>query len=80
MKPILEEAAKTLGEAVDVRTVNVEDEPELAGAFGIRGVPTVVVLRDGRPVDAWMGVLPAEQIVRRLEEKLGLPVRVGGAG
>lgn len=72
MHPILDEVAEALGDAIQVRTVNVDEEQDLAGAFGVRSIPALVVMKDGQPVDAWLGVLPAAQIVARVQQKAGL--------
>jgi thioredoxin len=52
--------------------VNVDEEPLLAAQFGIRSIPTLVVLRDGEPVAAESGVIGATQLVEALD-------RVGSA-
>lgn len=72
MHPILDEVAAAFGDAVHVRTVNVDEEQDLAGAFGVRSIPTLVVMKDGQPIDAWLGVLPAPQIIARVQEKAGV--------
>lgn len=47
--------------------VDVDAEPSLAGAFGIRSIPTLVVLHDGKPVAAQSGVIGAQQLVDALD-------------
>jgi thioredoxin 2 len=47
--------------------VNVDEEPVLAARFGIRSIPTLVVLRDGEPVAAESGVIGATQLVEALD-------------
>lgn len=79
MHPILDEVAVKVGESVSIRTVNVDEEPELAGAFGVRSIPTLVIMNGGQAVDAWLGVLPAEQILARLQEKAGFAPNVAPA-
>jgi thioredoxin 1 len=70
MKPILAEAATKLGDDVDVRTVNVDEEGALADAFGIRGIPTIALMNGNKVLDAWSGVQSAEEVVRRVQDKL----------
>jgi thioredoxin len=66
MNPILEEAAKSLAGKVRIAKVNVDDEPGIANAFGIRGIPTMVLIRGAKVVDAFQGVVPAEDLVKRV--------------
>jgi thioredoxin len=58
--------------------VNVDEEPVLAARFGIRSIPTLVVLRDGEPIAAESGVIGATQVVEALD-RLGTatPVAAG---
>jgi thioredoxin 2 len=53
--------------------VDVDAEPTLAGRYGIRSIPTLTVLRDGEPVAAQAGVIPADQLVEALDRIADLP-------
>lgn len=70
MNPILEEAAKKLVGKARVAKVNVDEEPRIAEAFGIRGIPTMVLIKDAKVVDVFQGVVPADQLVKRVESAL----------
>ena len=48
--PILEEVAAEVGETATIAKVNVDDSPELAAKFGVRSIPTLVLLKDGEIV------------------------------
>jgi thioredoxin len=47
--------------------IDVDAEPALAARFGIASIPTLMVLRDGKPVAAQAGVMDAEQLMRALD-------------
>lgn len=47
--------------------VDVDAEPALAARYGIRSIPTLMVLRDGEPIAAQSGVVGAEQLVLALD-------------
>lgn len=47
--------------------VDVEAEPGLAGRYGIQSIPTLLVLRDGEPVAAQAGLIPAEALIEALD-------------
>jgi thioredoxin len=47
--------------------VDVDSEPALAAAYGIRSIPTLMVLRDGKPIAAQAGVVGADQLVQALD-------------
>ena len=47
--------------------VDVDAEPALAARYGIRSIPTLMVLRDGQPVAAQAGVIRAENLIEALD-------------
>lgn len=66
MAPQFERAAQ-LRPQYRFAAVDVDTEPELAGRYGIRSIPTLMVLRDGEPVAAQAGLIPAEPLVKALD-------------
>ena len=65
--PILEEVVAEMGAGVALAKVNVDENQELAGAFRVQSIPTVMLIKEGRPVDGFTGALSKEQIVERLQ-------------
>jgi putative thioredoxin len=62
LAPVLEKLAQeNAGKFVLVK-VNIDQEPEIAGAFGVQSIPFVVALVDGQPVDHFVGVVPEPQL------------------
>lgn len=47
--------------------VNIDEEPEVAGPFSVRSIPTLVVVQDRKVVAATMGAAPKNALVRMLE-------------
>ena len=66
MAPQLERAAQLRPE-YGFAKVNVDEQPALAARFGIRSIPTLVVLCDGKPIAAEAGVVGAAQLVDALD-------------
>jgi thioredoxin len=60
--------------------VDVDAEPGFAARFGVRSIPTLVVLRDGEPVAAQSGVMSAEDLVGALDRLAAKPVSAQGEG
>ena len=50
-----------------VGKINVDEEPELAQAFGVVSIPTLVVLKNGNEVNRQLGARPKSQILQMLE-------------
>jgi thioredoxin 2 len=63
MAPAFEQAGRQLAGRALLVKVNSDDNPRLAGRFGIRSIPTLVRLRDGRETGRQSGALPASAIV-----------------
>ena len=61
--PAVEEAARVHAGRLKVVKVNVDDAPTVSHRFGVQGVPTLLVLRDGRTVTRRVGALPADQLL-----------------
>lgn len=63
--PIVEEIA---GERADIKVgkVNVDEQRELAAAFQIMSIPTLVVMKGGKAVNQAVGALPKQQILSML--------------
>lgn len=66
LAPVIEELAQEYDGRAVVGKCDVEDGEELAVRFGVRNIPTVVFLKDGKEVDRSVGLVPKQV----LEEKL----------
>jgi len=54
--PIVEELSEELKGQATVAKVNVDEEPELASQFGVMSIPTLILFKDGQPVDKLVGL------------------------
>lgn len=68
LSPVIEEIAKEYDGKVKVGKVNVDEQPELASAFRVASIPTVVVMKDGEVTNTSVGFRPKEQIVALLQK------------
>jgi thioredoxin len=71
LAPVIEELAVDLAGRVRVGKLDVDENPATAARFGVRSIPTLLVLRDGRELDRIVGVQPKPEIARRLTRVLG---------
>ena len=65
VSPIVDEIAEERND-IKVGKINVDQENELAEAFGVYSIPTLVVMKDGKIVSQAMGARPKEQILAML--------------
>src|SRR3954467_843944 len=68
--PILEKLETDYAGAFKLVKIDSDQEQQLAAAFGIRSIPTVILLMNGQPVDGFMGALPEGQIRQFLDKHL----------
>lgn len=60
--PILHEVKESMGEEVKIVKIDVDKNPELAGAYQVQGVPTMILFKEGAQVWRQSGVMPKNQI------------------
>ena len=65
VSPIVDEIAAERGD-IKVGKVNVDEQPELAGQFGVMSIPTLVVMKRGKVVNQMVGARPKAQILAML--------------
>ena len=65
LSPILDQVAQERPD-VKVCKVNIDEQPDLASQFGVFSIPTLVVMKDGRPVNSSVCVRPKGQILSML--------------
>ena len=66
--PALEQIAAELGEHVTVVKLNIEDCPETPGRYGVRGIPTMMLFKDGQMTSLKVGAMPKGKILEWLAE------------
>lgn len=64
--PILKEVKETLGETVSIIKIDVDKNQELAQKYQVRGVPTMIVFKNGQQIWRQSGVVSKEEIIKVL--------------
>jgi thioredoxin 1 len=67
LSPILEDLSKEMTN-VQFKKINVDENPIIAGSIGITAIPTVIIYKDGRPVERIVGLLPKEHIKKIIQK------------
>jgi thioredoxin 1 len=68
--PALEEISNTLGEKVTIVKLNIDENPETPGRYGVRGIPAMLLFKNGQQVAQKIGAAPRGQIQDWLESAL----------
>ena len=70
MGPVFEELSGEYEGKVVFAKLNTEDHPELAGQFGIQGIPSLLVMNEGKEVDRIVGFAPKDVLKQKLDASL----------
>lgn len=68
--PILEEISETKKDKLKIFKLNVDENPQTPQKFGVRGIPTLMLFKDGNLVDTKVGSLPKNMLESWLEPNL----------
>jgi thioredoxin 2 len=68
--PVLEEIAKEKAGQIKIVKINVDQNPTTSGQFNIRSIPTLVLFKDGRPVETLVGAMSKQALLERLQSHL----------
>jgi thioredoxin 2 len=80
LSPHVERAARTFAGRLKVVKVNVDEAPNTAARFGVRGVPTLLLLDHGQPLARQVGATPASQLERWIDQALAGRGAAAGPG
>ena len=67
MEPTFEKLAENFSGQFNFAKVNVDEAPELAGKFGIRSIPTLILVKDGKVAEQVIGARPYGELAKVLE-------------
>lgn len=68
--PIVEELAGEFGATAKIGKINVDDNQDLAGKFGIRGIPTVMIFKGGEVANTFVGLRSKEDLREALNDAM----------
>ena len=68
--PILEDIGETKKDKLKILKLNIDENPQTPQKFGVRGIPTLMLFKDGKLVDTKVGSLPKNMLESWLEPNL----------
>jgi thioredoxin 1 len=69
--PILEKIADEYSESLKITKLDVDHNPETAMKFGVQSIPTLILFKDGQPVERIIGYLPKERMLQKIRPHIG---------
>lgn len=68
--PALEEIAAEMGDKVVIAKVNIDDNPVTPSKYGVRGIPTLMMFKNGQPAGVKIGALPKGKLQEWIESAI----------
>lgn len=68
--PVLEKLSQELGDQLKVTKVNVDEQSDTAGRFGVMSIPTLILFKEGQPVDKIVGFQSLEALKQVVSKHL----------
>lgn len=68
--PALEELAQEFGDRITVAKLNIDENPKIPQTYGVRGIPTLILFKDGQPAAIKVGSLPKSKLAEWIESVL----------
>ena len=68
--PSLEEIAKELGDKLTVAKVNIDDNPQTPTQYGVRGIPTLMIFKNGQVAAMKVGALPKSKLLEWVQQSI----------
>lgn len=67
MGPVVEDLAKEYSGKVNIGKLNVDNNPNVCGKYGITSIPTILFIKNGKVVDRTVGVYPRSKLVKMIK-------------
>ena len=67
--PVIEELSKEVGDDAKITKINIEENKQVAGKLQIMSIPTVILFKDGKPVETWIGIRNKSEYLNGIQKQ-----------
>lgn len=71
LSPLIDELSGDLGAKIDVYKCNIDENPESPSKYGVRGIPTLMIFKDGKLLDTKVGSIQKSALYEWVEGNVG---------
>lgn len=68
--PALEEISDEMNDQVTIAKINIDENPNVASKYGVKGIPTLMIFKDGEIASTKVGAVPKNKIVEWIQSSL----------
>ena len=65
--PVLDELANEMKGKIEIAKVNIDENPETPQKYGVRGIPTMIIFKNGQPLATKVGAMPKSKLVEWID-------------
>jgi thioredoxin 1 len=65
--PVLDELSTEMASKLSIAKVNIDQNPETPSKYGVRGIPTMIIFKDGQAIATKVGAMPKSKIVEWID-------------
>jgi thioredoxin 1 len=69
--PILENLAEEYSGSLKITKLDVDHNPQTAMKFGVQSIPTLILFKDGEPIERIIGYMPKERLLQKIKPHIG---------
>lgn len=69
--PILETISDEYSDSLKITKLDVDNNPQTAMKFGVQSIPTLILFKDGQPVERIIGYMPKERLLQKIKPHIG---------
>jgi thioredoxin 1 len=70
LTPVIEEIAEEYKGKAKIGKLNAEENPNMTGQYGVISIPTLIIFKNGKPIDQITGAVPKDMIIKKLDNVL----------
>lgn len=70
LSPLIDQLSDEMSDKIDVFKCNIDDNPETPSKFGVRGIPTLMIFKDGKLLDTKVGSVQKSALYEWVKEKI----------
>ncbi len=70
LSPILQDILNNIGDKVNILKMNIDEAPNTPTQYGVRGIPTLIMFKEGKVVDTQVGAFPKDKILEWINNNI----------
>lgn len=70
LAPTVEQLAEEMSDKINIVKMNIDENPETPSKYGVKGIPALIIFKDGKPIATKVGTAPKNDIKQWIEDNI----------